>query len=145
MAEARLDDLDAQYATNLRGPYAVAKALLPALIAARGEIVFVNSSVVRAASLAGRGQYAAFEHALKAVADSIRDEVNQHGVRVLSIYPGVTATPRQAAIHQQSGAPYSPERMLQPEDVAGMIVAAISLARTAEVYEIFLRPMMKSA
>jgi NADP-dependent 3-hydroxy acid dehydrogenase YdfG len=65
-------------------------------------------------------------------------------VRVLSLYLGRTATPRQASIFAAEGRPYQPERLLQPEDVAAMVVASISLPRTAEVTEISIRPMMKS-
>jgi len=38
----------------------------------------------------------ATQHALRAIADSLRDEVNADGIRVLSVYPGRTATPRMA-------------------------------------------------
>ena len=44
----------------------------------QGQIVFINSTVGLVAK-AGVGQYAATKHALKAFADSLRDEVNQDG------------------------------------------------------------------
>ena len=39
------------------------------------------------------------KYALKALADSLREEVNAAGVRVLSVFPGSTASPMQAAVH----------------------------------------------
>ena len=87
MHTAAISDLDRQYATNVRAPYLLTQALLPTLRASQGQIVFINSTVGLTAR-ANVGQYAATKHALKAVADSLREEVNRDGVRVMSIYPG---------------------------------------------------------
>ena len=88
-------------------------------------------------------QYAATKAALKAMADSLREEVNPDGVRVLSIFVGRTATPMQAALHEAEGKEYRPERLLQPEDIASTIVHALCMPRTAEITEVDIRPMQK--
>ena len=139
---ASIDDLDRQYAANVRAPYLLTQALLPSLRAQRGQIVFINSTVGLAAR-ANVSQFAATQHALKAVADSLREEVNEDGVRVLSVYPGRTATPRQARIHAAEGKPYSGEQLIQAEDVASVVRHALSLPRSAEVTDLRLRPMLK--
>jgi NADP-dependent 3-hydroxy acid dehydrogenase YdfG len=90
------------------------------------------------------GQYAATKHALRAVADSLRAEVNPAGVRVLSVFLGRTATPMQATVHQMEGRAYRPELLIQPQDVATLVLNTLSLPRTAEVTDIHLRPMIKS-
>lgn len=135
-------DFERQYRTNLRGPYFLTQTLLPMLREARGQVVFVNSSL-GAIAKANVGPYAAAKHALKAVADGLREEVNRARIRVLTIYVGGTATPMQAALHAREGRAYAPERMLQPEDVAAMVIAALSLPRTAEVTDISIRPMIR--
>ena len=140
---AALADLDRQYQTNVRGPYLLTQALLPRLRACRGQIVFVNSTVGLEAR-AGVGQYASTQHALRAIADTLRAEVNSDGVRVLSVYLGRTATARQARIFRLEGRPYAPELLIQPDDVAEIVVAALRLPRTAEVTEIRMRPLVKS-
>jgi NADP-dependent 3-hydroxy acid dehydrogenase YdfG len=89
------------------------------------------------------GQYGAMKHALKAIADSLRAEVNPKGIRVLSVYLGRTATPMQADIHREEGKIYRPEALLQPCDVASTIIHAITLPRTAEITDISIRPMKK--
>jgi len=142
--QASLDELDLQYRSNFRAPYALAQTLLPSLRKSQGQIVFINSSSGRRSASAGVGQYSAFQHGLRAVADSLRDEVNSEGVRVLSVYPGRTATPRMEAFYKERGLPYDPEVLMQPEDVAGMVIAALSLPRTAEVTDINMRPMRKT-
>ena len=115
------DDFDRQYATNMRAPYLLTQALLSTLRANRGQIVFINSTVVFAPS-ANVGQYAAMKHALRAFVDTLREEVNADGIRVASLYPGRTATPLQARIHALEGKTYVPERLLQPGDVAEVVL-----------------------
>ncbi len=138
-----IEDFDWQFRTNVRAPYYLTQNLLPLLRSGHGQIVFVNSS---AGLRAGRnmGQYAATKFALKAVADSLRDEVNKDGVRVLSVFPGRTATPMQASIFKEEGRSYEPTRLMQPEDVASVIINALSLPQSAEMTELFIRPMKKS-
>jgi NADP-dependent 3-hydroxy acid dehydrogenase YdfG len=138
--EASLDEFDQLYHTNVRAPYSLTQALLPELCANSGQIVFVNSSII-AGSRAGLGQYASTKRALKGLTDALRAEVNPQGVRVLSVYPGRTATPMQKKIVEEKGGAYEPDRLLQPDDVASMIVHALSLPRTAEVTDIWIRPM----
>jgi NADP-dependent 3-hydroxy acid dehydrogenase YdfG len=137
------DSFDALYRANVRAPYALIRALLPLLQTAHGQIVFVNSTVGLQAR-AQVGQFAATQHALKALADSLREEINAYGVRVLSIFPGRTATPRQAEIYRMEGRAYHPELLLQPEDIATMVTCTLCLPRTAEVTEIRMRPLLKS-
>ena len=92
---------------------------------------------------ADNGAYAATKHALHSLAISLRNEVNPYGVRVLSVYPGRTATPMQARVHRFEGRRYEAATLLQPSDVADMIVAALALPRTADVTDIMVRPMKK--
>ncbi|HTT22822.1 MAG TPA: SDR family oxidoreductase [Candidatus Sulfotelmatobacter sp.] len=140
---ASLADFDRQYRTNVRAPYALTQALLPMLRAQQGAVVFVNSSAGMN-TRACISQYSATKHALKAVADGFRAEVNADGIRVLTVYPGRTASPQQAAIHQAEGKTYSPELLMQPEDVARIILDALKVNRTAEVTDINIRPMRKT-
>ncbi|MGB6682324.1 MAG: SDR family NAD(P)-dependent oxidoreductase [Candidatus Acidiferrum sp.] len=142
LADSPASDLDLLYRTNVRGPYALTQAVLPMLVARKGQIVFVNSSVGLVAK-AGVGAYSASKHALKAIADALRAEVNELGVRVISVYPGRTATPQQEKIHELEGRSYHSDRLLQPEDVAQAVLNALAMPRTAEVTDIQIRPMRK--
>jgi len=132
-----------QIAANVVGPYVLLQQLLPLLIESKGQVVFINSSQALKAT-AGLGQYAATKHAMKAVADSLRDEVNAHGVRVMSLFLGRTASARQRAIFSMEGRPYPPERLIQPGDVAEVVLSLLLLPRTAEATDIVLRPMQKT-
>ena len=143
MATASAADFDRQYRVNLRAPYVLTQALLPMLVQRRGQVVFVNSTAGSTAG-PGSGQYAATKHGLRAVADSLRAEINADGVRVLSIMLGRTATPMQAALAAREGREYRPELLVQPEDVASVVSSALTLPRTAEITELAIRPMVKS-
>jgi NADP-dependent 3-hydroxy acid dehydrogenase YdfG len=136
-------EFDALYQTNVRAPYVLTQALLPMLKARRGQVVFVNSSSGMVAKPMS-AQYDSTKYALKAIADSLRGEVNADGVRVLTVYLGRTATDMQERIHRMQGKPYQPELLLQPEDVASVILNVLSLPPTAEVTDIHIRPMIKT-
>jgi NADP-dependent 3-hydroxy acid dehydrogenase YdfG len=143
MNSSTIDDFDRQYKINLRAPYLLTQKLLPRVRARRGQVVFINSSMGVHAR-ANVGQYAATKHALKAVADSLRDEVNPDGVRVLSIFAGRTASAMQETIHRLENKAYDAQLLLQPEDIASVVIHALTLPRTAEVTDIHIRPLVKS-
>lgn len=139
---APVGSFDKQYRINVRAAYLLTQMLLPLLRARRGQVVFLNSSA-GLSGRAGSSQYAATKHALRAVADSLRDEVNGDGIRVLSVFLGRTATPMQAAVHQAEGRAFHPERLIRPEDVASIVISALVLPPSVEVTDITLRPMQK--
>jgi NADP-dependent 3-hydroxy acid dehydrogenase YdfG len=143
LEKASLADLDLLYRSNVRGHYSMLQTMLPLLRKGPGQIVFVNSSA-GLRSPATVGQFAATQHAFRAIADSLRDEVNADGIRVLSIYPGRTATPRISKLFEKEGRAYKPELLMQPEDIAEMVTHSLRLPRTAEVTDISIRPMQKS-
>jgi short-subunit dehydrogenase len=140
---SKVEDFDAQYRCNARAPYQLTRSLLPLLRKSRGQIVFLNST----AGLTARGHsgaYAASKHALKAIAESLRQEVNEDGIRVLSLYLGRTATPMQERVFSYEGRAYKGDLLLQPSDVARVLITLLSLGPTAEVTDISMRPFMRS-
>jgi len=142
VAAQSMSDFDHQHNVNVRGPYRLTQLMLPWLQRRGGDIVFVNSSL-GLRSVAGAAQYAATKHALRAVADAVRDEVNERNIRVLTMFLGQTATPMQERLYALEAKPYRPEKLLQPDDVASMVMHALALPRTAEVTEIAIRPTAK--
>lgn len=127
-------------AINLHAPMRLTAACIGRLQAAHGQIVVVNSTAIFSAG-ANAGAYAAGKYALKAATDALRHEVNAHGVRVISVYPGRTDTPMQAGILAAEGRVASAGTLMRPEDVALMVVAALKLPATAEVTDIVMRAM----
>ncbi|WP_207974711.1 SDR family NAD(P)-dependent oxidoreductase [Parafrankia sp. BMG5.11] len=142
LAHAPVAHLDEQFAVNVRAPYALTQTLLPDLIAAHGDVVFINSTQGLSAA-AGVGQYAATKHALRAVADALRAEIADTGVRVCSIFPGRTATPMQEQIFRDEGRPWNPDLLVHPRDIANLVVAAVALPAGTEISEVVIRPARK--
>ena len=137
--ETSIDALDHQYRVNLRAPFALTQGLLPLLKAARGQVVFINSGAGLNAR-AGWSAYAASKHGLRALADALREEVREDGIRVVSLYPGRTASPMQRAVREMEGQPYDAESFIQPQDVAESLLSALTLPRSADVTELVIRP-----
>lgn len=141
---AEIEDLDSLFAVNVRAPAILTRAALPLLKERRGQVVFVNSTVGLNAR-SNVGFYAATKHALRALADSLREEVNPAGVRVLSVFLGRTATAMQERTFASEGRAYQPGLLMQPEDIASVVVNALRMPRTAEITDIVMRPMAKAA
>src|SRR5664279_3324325 len=86
------DDLRKQFDVNVLGQISVTQALLPALRAARGRIVFMSSVGGRVA-MAFTAPYAASKHAIEAIGDALRVELATSNVQVALVEPGSVATP----------------------------------------------------
>lgn len=128
-----------QLAVNLVSPAELTRLLLPRLRRARGQVLFVNSG----AGLAAHPQWAAYaasKHGLKALADALRGEEAEHGVRVTTVYPGRTATPMQAQVHAQEGRDYDPDAWIDPASVVTAVLTALDLPRDAVITDLSVKP-----
>lgn len=135
--------LDSMLRVNIRAPFLLTSMLLPRLKAERGHLVFINSSAGLHAS-AGNAAFCASKFALRALAEAARLELNQHGIRVASIYPGRTATPTMERLYAKEGTEYVPELLLQPADVATAVLGIIDAPAHTEITDVSLRPRVKS-
>jgi NADP-dependent 3-hydroxy acid dehydrogenase YdfG len=115
------------------------RLLLPALRAARGHVVLVNSGAGLRAN-PGWGAYAASKFALRAYADVLRAEEAPHGVRVTSVHPGRVATDMQRAVRASEGGEFQPAKYLRPESVAAAVLTAVTATPDAHLTEIMIRP-----
>jgi short-subunit dehydrogenase len=128
-----------QLQVNLVAPAVLTRVALPALRAARGTVVLVNSG----AGLFAHPQwsaYAASKHGLRAFADSLRGEEAAHGVRVSSVYPGRTATPMQEKVHAQEGKEYDADDWVRPSTVAAAILHVLDLPGDATIPDLTVKP-----
>lgn len=107
---------------NLDHHFVVARELLRPMIAARrGSMVFISSVNALAASPM-RAVYGVAKAGLVSLAKTLAIEVAEYGVRVNTVAPGPTRTPRRH--HLAEG------------ELAGVYRAAIPLGRLAEPYEV---------
>lgn len=143
IATTRPEDLEELYEANVRAAYLLTQSLLPALERARGTIIFINSSAANN-TVANVVAYSMAQHALRALANGLRAEVNHLGIRVLSIFLGRTATPRITKVFRAENRPFDPDKLLQPEDVADLILHVVRLPHRVEITELSVRPAEKS-
>lgn len=128
-----------QFEVNVVAVAELTRLLLPALRAARGHVVLINSGSGLTAR-AGWASYAASKFALRAFADALRAEELDHGVRVTSVHPGRVDTDMQRGVVAHEGGEYNPEAYLRPESVAGAVLLAVRAPADAALTELVLRP-----
>ena len=135
--ELTLEEWDTTMATNVRSLFVVTRAVLPGM-RRRGEGTVVNvASLAARNGFAGGAAYTASKHAVLGFARSLMLEVRKEGIRVITICPGSVDT---GMLRDQPMLKSNPQRILQPEDVAQAIVAAVQLPGRALVSEIDVRP-----
>jgi NADP-dependent 3-hydroxy acid dehydrogenase YdfG len=115
------------------------RLLLPALRAAGGHVVLINSGQgIRPSP--GWGAYAASKFALRAYADVLRAEEESTGVRVTTVFPGRTATDMQRQVRAAEGGEYLPAEYMRPESVAETVRFAVAMPADAQVPDLVVRP-----
>jgi len=139
VAETPVSTWRRQFEINVVAVAELTRLLLPALRAARGRVVLLNSGAGLTAR-AGWASYAASKFALRAFADALRAEESHHGVRVTSVHPGRVDTEMQREVVAQEGGEYRPESYLRPESVAGAVLLAVTAPDDVALTELVLRP-----
>ena len=114
--ETAIDDWDRVIAVNLRGPFLVSRAFLPAMLASgRGRFVHV-ASISSTIGSPGAASYAASKWGLVGFAKSLAEELRGTGLQSIALLPGSVDT------DMLQGSGFAPQ--MSPEDVAEMIVHA---------------------
>lgn len=115
-----VNDLDEQYLVNVRGCYVLSQRLFPRLREGGGDVVVLNSTP--SAPHAEFAQHTVVSHALLALADALRSELDGSGVRVTSVLA-------------EAGA----EDTVDDADLADAIVGALTVSPAVEVTDLRLR------
>ncbi|MHA6528306.1 SDR family oxidoreductase [Corynebacterium pyruviciproducens] len=131
------EEWDHAFDVNVTQPALLTNELLPALRAAYGQVIYVNSGSGLTAK-AGWGTYCASKFAAKAWCDTLRQE--EPALRVTSIHPGRINTPMQEKIVAAEGGTYDGTKFIQPETVATAIIDALAMTPDATPTEIMIRP-----
>jgi len=121
----RLDALvfDHTIAVNLRGPFLMARAILPGMKSRRrGHVINVASTAARR-GFAGGAAYCASKFGLAGLSEAMLQDVRGHDVRVTCILPSTVATDmaRRGDFLKDAA------KAIQPEDVAQAIVGLLKL------------------
>lgn len=144
MAEMQPEQWDQIMAINATGAYNCMWAVLPQMRQRKGGLIVNITSVAgkRASDLGGIA-YCASKFAATGLGTAVGLEEAQYGIRVTNVYPGEVDTP----LLEQRPLPVSEEhrqRMLQPEDVAQLVVSLVQLPDHAHVPEIVIKPISQA-
>ncbi|MBJ7383361.1 MAG: SDR family oxidoreductase [Mycolicibacterium sp.] len=137
VAETVPEQWRATLEVNVVGAVALTLALLPALRAAGGHVVFINSGSGINAS-PGLASYSASKFALRSFADSLR--ADERDLRVTSIHPGRIDTDMQRDLIAYEERDYVPEQFLRVDTVAVAVAQAVATPPDAHVHEVIIRP-----
>ncbi|WP_283632219.1 SDR family oxidoreductase [Mycolicibacterium poriferae] len=137
VAETSVDEWRSSMAVNVIGAVALTLELLPALRAAQGHVVFINSGSGINPS-PGLASYSASKFALRGFAGSLR--ADEPSLRVTSIHPGRIATAMQEDLVAYEGRDYDPDQFLSPQTVARVTADAVNAPRDAHIHEVIVRP-----
>jgi NADP-dependent 3-hydroxy acid dehydrogenase YdfG len=137
VAESYVEEWRMTMEVNVIGAVALTLALLPALRAAKGHVVFINSGAGINAS-PGLASYTASKFALRGFADSLRND--EPSLRVTSIHPGRIATEMQEGLIAYEGRDYDPSQFLSPQTVAKVVADAVHAPPDAQINEVIVRP-----
>ena len=111
---------------NLMGVYYVTRAVLPNMMERQtGDIINISST----AGLNGNAltsAYSASKFALLGLTDSLMQEMRKHNIRVTALTPSTVATDMAKELKLTDG---NPEKVMQSEDIAELIIAQLKLNR----------------
>ncbi|HEX2144730.1 MAG TPA: SDR family oxidoreductase [Glycomyces sp.] len=139
VAEQPLEWWERTLTVNVTAPAELTRALLPALRAASGHVVFVNSGAGIAAGPKW-SSYAASKFALKALADALRAEEQANGVRVTSVFPSHFDTDMQRSVREQYDSEYDRSRATSPESIAKTIADLLHTPEDMVINELRIEP-----
>jgi NADP-dependent 3-hydroxy acid dehydrogenase YdfG len=133
-------DWDRLLQVNATGAFNCIHAVLPQMRERQdGLIVNISSIAGLRASLLGGVAYSASKFAMTVLGTCVGLEEKDHGIRVTNVYPGEVETPILDARPQPVSAEHR-ARILQPEDIASLVVAVACLPPRAHVPDLVIKP-----
>ena len=135
ISNTSIEDWDSQININLRGAFLMTKMIVDDLKSKKnGSIVFVNS-VAGLQSYKNSTAYVSSKHGLRGFASSLREELRDYNIKVVSVYPGAIDTPLWDSMDMDSLRP----DMMSVDDVGDVIINSIKSPNNCTVEEIVLR------
>ena len=133
--EISIDEWDEQLNTNLRGCFLMTKYVSESMIKRKtGKLVFVNS-VAGISAYPYSSAYVASKFGLRGFTSSLREELREHNIKVISVHPGAVDTPFWSNVNVD----FPKSEMLKSDDVAEVILSAILSPNNLVQEEIVVR------
>ena len=133
--DVTLEDWNRQLDVNLRASFLVSQAFIPGMKQReKGMLVFMNS-VAGKKGYPYSAAYVASKFGMRGLADSMREELRENNIKVISIHPGAVDTP----FWDKTGVNFSREEMLDTSTLAQSIMHAIQSPGNFTVEELVVR------
>lgn len=141
IADSNPEDVDMMVRTNFLGAYYCTRFALPGMVARKSGHIVMMDSVAGYRYSPGGAIYSATKFAMRALAEALRFEVLEYGVKVTAVYPGMTLTTYFDPDNPDALKPPIPlEEMLTSEDVAEATLATVGLPDRVSINTVVLRP-----
>ncbi len=135
ISDLSFDDWNSQLDTNLKGSFMMTKMIINHFKAKKnGKIIFINS-VAGLQPYKNSTAYVASKYGLHGFASSLREEMREYNVKVVSVYPGAIDTP----LWNNMGMDDSRSEMMSVEDVSDVIINALEAPNNCTVEDITIR------
>ncbi len=138
MTDTTNDKLDHILNTNLRAPYIISRTLVPNLRKSENASIINIGSLVTAMSVPTVTAYTAAKVGLKGLSGSLAEELKPDRIRVVMISPGPADTP----MRDDASPDIDKAILVQPETVADMVYAVVSLPRGITTSNFVLSSML---
>ena len=139
--EGSLEDWDAMMDINVKGLLYVSKVIIPGMTARRsGQIINIGSSAGKEVYPKGN-VYCGSKHAVLAITEGMRIDLNPYGIKVGAINPGLVETEFSKVRFKGdkiANAVYQGYKALQPEDVAEVIYFAVSRPAHVNIADVLM-------
>ena len=143
IAEGDPEDWREMFDVNVLGVlYTTRAAVRYMLERGSGDIVFISSLAGRRVPRTDGTVYAATKHALSAIAEGLRMDVHEKGIRTINVEPGLVRTEFPESSHPSAQKYYAEKEYtpLEAGDVAAAVVYALDQPPRVSVNEILIRP-----
>lgn len=136
-----IDDWDAMMDINVKGLLYISKAIIPHMIERQsGQIINIGSSAGKEVYPKGN-VYCASKHAVLAITEGMRIDLNPYGIKVCAINPGLVETEFSKVRFKgdaKADTVYKGYKALQPEDVAEVIYFAVSRPAHVNIADVLM-------
>ncbi|MCH7401453.1 SDR family NAD(P)-dependent oxidoreductase [Belliella kenyensis] len=144
-----LSDWEAMIDINVKGLLYVSHEVIPSMVA-RNSGMIVNIGSIAAKEVYPNGNvYCGSKHAVDAITQGMRMDLNQHGIRVVGIHPGLVATEfslvRFKGDEHRSNAVYQGYEPLLASDIADTIAFAVSRPEHVVLADIVILPTAQAS
>lgn len=139
--DGNIEDWDAMMDINVKGLLYVSKVIMPQMIERQnGHIINIGSSAGKEVYPKGN-VYCASKHAVLAITEGMRMDLNPHNIKVSAINPGLVETEFSKVRFKgdaKADKVYKGYKALQPEDVAEVIYFAISRPSHVNIADVLM-------